>query len=79
MTRINKTGRVRGAIWNHIRRVAAIKEQFTPRDTVGGPVKSYDQARSNCFQMFREGDLDRIRKGAPLGKQSVQPVYRFRA
>lgn len=76
---VNKSGRIRGLIWTHIRSIAAKRKKITPMDVVGGPVKSYEQARLNCFQMFRVGGLDRLRKGAPLGKQSIQPIYRHRA
>lgn len=76
--RINKTGRIRGLIWNHIRKVAKRKSTFRPSGVVGGPVKSYNQARQNCFQMFRAGELSRIHIGIPRASYSLEPVYKIR-
>jgi len=71
----NKTGRIRGLIWKHIRSIASKKKEFTPSDIVGGPIKDRFQSASNCFQLFRAGELRRIRKGVAKCNYSEEPVY----
>ena len=70
-----KTGRIYGAVWQHILGVARQQDQFSTRDLC--PPLAQKVARQNCAKMAKAGLLVRIREALP-GRHGISAVYALR-